>query len=43
MHYNYKSGEKVLKTLILRNILSTDPNKKNKTYIYPIINSKPPT
>ena len=32
MHYNYKSDEKILKTLIHRNILPTDPNKKNKTY-----------
>ena len=29
MHYNYKSDEK---TLIHKNILPTDPNKKNKTY-----------
>ena len=28
MHYNYKSDEKILKTLIHRNILPTDPNKK---------------
>ena len=28
MHYNYKSDERILKTLIHRNILSTDPNKK---------------
>ena len=27
MHYNYKSDEKILKTLIHRNILPTDPNK----------------
>ena len=33
MHYNYKSDEKILKTLIQRNIHPTDPNKKNKTYI----------
>ena len=31
MHYNYKSDEKILKTLIHKNILPTDPNKKNKT------------
>ena len=28
MHYKYKSDEKILKSLIHRNILSTDPNKK---------------
>ena len=28
MHYNYKSDEKILKTLIHKNILPTDPNKK---------------
>ena len=28
MHYNYKSDEKLLKTLIHRNMLPTDPNKK---------------
>ena len=28
MHYNYKSDEKILKTLIYRNILPTDSNKK---------------
>ena len=33
MHYNYKSDEKILKSLIHRNILPIDPNKKNKTYI----------
>ena len=32
MHYNYKSDEKIMKTLIHKNILPTDPNKKNKTY-----------
>ena len=31
MQNNYKSDEKILKTLIHKNILSTDPNKKNKT------------
>ena len=40
MHYNYKTDEKVLKTLIQRNILPTDPNK---TLLYTIINLKPPT
>ena len=30
MHYNYKLDENILKTLIQRNILPTDPNKKNK-------------
>ena len=30
MHYNYKSDEKILETLIHRNILPTDPNKKIK-------------
>ena len=34
MHYNYKSDEKILKTLIQRNILPTDPNKKIKLIIY---------
>ena len=33
MHYNYKSDKKILKTLIHKNILLTDPNKKIKTYI----------
>ena len=28
MHYNYESDEKILKTLIHKNILPTDPNKK---------------
>ena len=28
MLYNYKSDEKILKTLIHKNILPTDPNKK---------------
>ena len=34
MHYNYKSDEKISKTLIQRNILPTDPNKKIKLIIY---------
>ena len=34
MHYNYKSNEKILKTLIHKNILLTDPNKKIKLVIY---------
>ena len=34
MHYNYKSDEKILKTLIHENILATDPNKKIKLIIY---------
>ena len=34
MYYNYKSDEKILKTLIHRNILPTDPNKKIKLIIY---------
>ena len=34
MHYNYKSNEKILKTLIHKNILPTDPNKKIKLVIY---------
>ena len=29
MNYNYKLDEKFLKALIKRNILPTDPNKKN--------------
>ena len=32
MHYNYKLDENILKTLIQRNILPTEPNEKNKTY-----------
>ena len=28
MHYNYKSDEKISKTLIHRNVLPADPNKK---------------
>ena len=28
MYYNYKSDEKILKTLIHKNILPSDPNKK---------------
>ena len=42
MHYNYKSDEKILKTLIHRNILPTDPNKKIKLIIY-YNKFKPPT
>ena len=34
MHYNYKSDEKIMKTLIHKNILPTDPNKKIKLMIY---------
>ena len=34
MHNNYKSDEKILKTLIHKNILPTDPNKKIKLIIY---------
>ena len=34
MHYNYKSDEKILKTLIHRNIHTTDSNKKIKLIIY---------
>ena len=34
MHYNYKSDEKILKALIHKNILPTDPNKKIKLVIY---------
>ena len=34
MHYNYKSDEKILKSLIHKNILPTDPNKKIKLIIY---------
>ena len=32
MHYNYKSDEKIFKTLIQRNILPTDPKKKKLMY-----------
>ena len=34
MHYNYKTDEKILKTLIHRNIIPTDPNKKIKLIMY---------
>ena len=34
MHYNYKSDEKILKTLIHRKILPTDLNKKIKLILY---------
>ena len=34
MHYNYKSDEKILITLIHKNILPTDPNKEIKLIIY---------
>ena len=34
MHYNYKSNEKILKTLIHRNIFPTDPNKKIRLIIH---------
>ena len=34
MHYNYNSDEKIMKTLIHKNILPTDPNKKIKLIIY---------
>ena len=34
IHYNYKSAEKILKTLIQRNILPTDPNKNKTKLIY---------
>ena len=34
MQYNYKSDEKILKTLIHKNILPTDPNKIIKLIIY---------
>ena len=34
MHYNYKSDEKIMKILIHKNILPTDPNKKIKLIIY---------
>ena len=34
MHYYYKSDEKILTTLIHRNILPTDPNKEIKLIIY---------
>ena len=34
MHYNFKSDEKILKILIHRNILPTDPNDKMKLIIY---------
>ena len=33
MHYNYKLDENILKTLIQKNILPTDPNEKKKTYL----------
>ena len=34
MHYNYKLHENILNTLIQRNILPTNPNKKIKFIIY---------
>ena len=34
MHYSYKSDENILKSLIERNILLTDPDKKIKLIIY---------
>ena len=34
MHYNYKSDEKIMKTLIHKNMLPTDPNKKIKLIYY---------
>ena len=34
MPYNYELDENILKTLIKRNILPTDPNKKIKLIIY---------
>ena len=34
MHYNYELDENILKTLIQRNILPTEPNKKNELIIY---------
>ena len=34
MHYNYKSDKKILKTLIHRNILPTDPDKRIKLIYY---------
>ena len=34
MHYNYKYDEKIMKTLIHKNILPADPNKKIKLIIY---------
>ena len=34
IHYNYKLDENILKTLIQRNILPTDPNKEIKFIIY---------
>ena len=34
MYSNYRLDEDILKTLIKRNILSADPNKKVKLLIY---------
>ena len=34
MHYNYKFDENILKTLIHRNILPTEPNEKIKLIIF---------
>ena len=34
MHYNYNIDENILKTLIQRNILPSDPDKKIKLIIY---------
>ena len=48
MHYNYKLDENILKTLIQRNILPTDPNEKInynkfKTYNLVIKNNSSPS
>ena len=50
MYYNYKSDENILRMLMKRNILPTDPNKKVKLIIYYnkfktfnlVINNNPP-
>ena len=44
MHYNYELDKNILKTLIKRNILPTEPNKKKKLNLsYTITNLKPLT
>ena len=40
MHYNYKSDEKIMKTLIHKNILPIDSDKK-LNLLYIIISLKP--
>ena len=41
LHTNYKIDEQILKNLIHKNVLTSEPNKKN-TLIITTINLKPP-